>query len=228
MRMQNMVVISVGGSLIAPDGVDTAFLKSFKELIERQVEQGFRFLIITGGGATTRKYQQALREVGDQNAEDLDWLGIHVTRLNGQLVRSVFRDIAYPTLITNPEKLEKTDKPLIIAAGWRPGRSTDYVATVLAGQIGAERLVNLSNIDHVYTADPKKDPGATPIEKISWPEFRKLLPPTWDPGLHSPFDPVASAEAEKLGLEVAMINGGKLAEFEKYLKGEPFIGTTIK
>lgn len=226
--MQNTVVISVGGSLISPDGVDTAFLKTFKTIIDRRVGEGFTFLIITGGGATARRYQQALREVGDQNAEDLDWLGIHATRLNGHLLRSLFREHAYPTLITNPEKLEKTDAPIIIAAGWRPGRSTDYVATILAEKIGAKKLVNLSNIDYVYTADPKKDKNAQPITESAWTDFRKLLPPTWDPGTHAPFDPVASEEAQKLGLEVAMINGGKLDEFEKYLSGERFIGTVIR
>jgi uridylate kinase len=55
----------------------------------------------------------------------------------------------------------------------------------------------------------------------------QLIPSEWDPGLSSPFDPVAAREAEKSNLEVAVINGAKLGEFENYLDGKPFVGTTI-
>jgi uridylate kinase len=57
------------------------------------------------------------------------------------------------------------------------------------------------------------------IEQTNWADFRKLIPDRWDPGLSSPFDPIAAKEAESLGLEVAIINGKKLDEFENYLSG---------
>jgi uridylate kinase len=88
-------------------------------------------------------------------------------------------------------------------------------------------LVNLSNIDYVYDKDPRKYPDAKKIEKISWQEFRKLIPDTWSPGLSSPFDPVAAKEAETLNLEVVIINGTKLSELSNYLDNKPFVGTVI-
>ena len=66
------------------------------------------------------------------------------------------------------------------------------------------------------------------IEKSNWADFRKLIPDHWDPGLSSPFDPVAAKEAAALGLEVAIMNGNSLPEFEKYLSGQEFVGTIIK
>jgi uridylate kinase len=54
------------------------------------------------------------------------------------------------------------------------------------------------------------------------------LPEKWDPGLNTPFDPVAAKEAEKIGLEVVVMNGKKLKNFENYLDGKEFIGTKIK
>ncbi|MBP9760005.1 MAG: hypothetical protein KBD24_01410 [Candidatus Pacebacteria bacterium] len=58
---------------------------------------------------------------------------------------------------------------------------------------------------------------------------RYLYPGTdWDPGLSSPFDPIAAREAEKCGIEVAIINGTKLKQVEKYVAGEKFIGTKVK
>ena len=224
------IVISVGGSLIVPDQIDTTFLTTLRALIERHVaEHQRRFVIITGGGKTARRYQDAASAVSALATDDLDWLGIHSTRLNGHLVRTIFRDIAHPVMITNPD--EVLDVPasahLIVAAGYRPGSSTDLRAIQIADRVKARQVINLSNIDYVYTADPKKDPAAEKIERITWGEFRKLIPAEWDPGLSSPFDPIAAREAERLGIEVAVINGKSLEELERYLSGETFAGTLI-
>ena len=222
------VVVSVGGSLIVPDAIDGSFLTRFRSLILNQTRAGLSFFIIAGGGKLARRYQEAAHEVrGDLDREDLDWMGIHATRLNAHLLRTVFHEEAQARIVKNPTRRIATKNSVVVGAGWKPGWSTDYCAVMAAKNLGAKKLVNLSNIDYVYTADPRKDPTATKIEKISWTEFRKLIPNEWDPGLSSPFDPVAAKEAEALGIEVAIINGAKLEEFEKYLKGEPFVGTTI-
>lgn len=221
------VVVSVGGSLIVPDHIDTEFLAHFKSLILEKVQRGFTFTIITGGGKTARRYQDAANAVTPLSPQDLDWIGIHSTRLNAQLLRNIFVGYAHPQIIKNPTIDIEADEPIIIAAGWQPGFSTDHDAVLMAKNLGATRLVNLSNIDYVYDSDPKKNQNAKKIEKISWAEFRKLIPEEWDPGLSSPFDPVAAKEAEILGLEVAIINGARLNEFSNYLDSKPFIGTTI-
>ncbi len=221
------IVVSVGGSLIVPDQIDTDFLKRFKDLILEKVQQGLTFSIIAGGGKTARRYQEAVNAVTPLSPQDLDWLGIHATRLNAQLLRNVFAGYVELHVIKNPTIDIETDEPIIIAAGWKPGCSTDYVATLMAKNLGATRLVNLSNIDYVYTSDPKEDITAEKIEKVSWADFRKLIPEEWNPGLSSPFDPIAAKEAEALGLEVAIINGAKLDEFGNYLDNKPFIGTVI-
>jgi uridylate kinase len=221
------VVVSVGGSLIVPDQIDTDFLTRFKALILEKVRKGFTFSIITGGGKTCRRYQAVANAVTPLSAQDLDWLGIHTTRLNAQLLRNIFAGYAHPVVIHNPTVDVDAEEPVIIAAGWKPGNSTDYAAVLMAKNIGARRLVNLSNTDYVYDSDPNKNKNAKKIEKISWAEFRKIIPDHWDPGLSSPFDPVAAKEAEALGLEVAIINGAKIEEFSNYLDGKPFIGTII-
>ena len=223
------VIISVGGSMIVPDGIDTQFLTTLREHLTKETEQGSRFVLISGGGKTSRRYAEALKAVrNDISNDDLDWLGIHATRLNGHLLRAVFFDVADPVMYTNPETVpSRPEFPITIAAGFRPGASTDYVAVSIAKHIGATRMVNLSNIDYAYTADPRIDPTATPNEKIDWPAFRKLIPDAWDPGLSSPFDPVAAKEAQSIGLEVAIIHGKQSTELKKYLAGDDFKGTRI-
>lgn len=221
------VVVSVGGSLIVPDEIDTDFLTRFKALILEKVQRGFTFSIIAGGGKVCRRYQEAANSITPLSRQDLDWLGIHTTRLNAQLLRNIFAGYAHQHVVKNPTIDIDADEPIIIAAGWQPGCSTDHDAVLMAKNIGAARLVNLSNIDYVYDSDPKKNPDAKKIERISWTDFRALIPKEWDPGLSSPFDPVAAKEAESLGLEVAIINGAKLEEFSNYLDGKPFLGTVI-
>ncbi len=132
-------------------------------------------------------------------------------------------------MITNPDEILDAPKnvQVIIAAGYRPGASTDLRAIQIAERVGAKKVVNLSNIDYVYTADPRTNPEATPIKNISWSEFRKLIPSEWDPGLSSPFDPMAALEAEVKDIEVACINGDNIEELKKYLDNEEFTGTLI-
>lgn len=219
--------MSVGGSLIVPDQIDTKFLGDLKRFIAAEANK--RFIIIAGGGKTARRYQDAADSLQALNKEDLDWIGIHATRLNGHLLRTILKDIAHPIMVTNPDEVADAPKDtrVVIASGYRPGASTDLRAIQIAERVGAAKVVNLSNIDNVYTADPKTDPTATPIEDITWSEFRKLIPSEWDPGLSSPFDPVAAREAEAKNIEVACINGSKLEELKKYLDGQAFIGTRI-
>ena len=225
--MRERIVVSVGGSLIVPDQIDSEFLKKFKDLILEKVQRGFSFTIIAGGGKVCRRYQEAANSITPLSPQDLDWLGIQVTRLNGQLLRNIFAGYAHPQVIKNPTIDIDADEPIIIAAGWQPGCSTDYDAVLMAKNLDARKLVNLSNIDYVYTEDPRKNPNAKKIERTTWQEFRKLLPEKWDPGLSSPFDPIAAKEAEALGLEVAIMNGAKLQEFSNYLDEKPFVGTVI-
>lgn len=222
------IVISVGGSLIVPGDIDVRFLKRFKQLIEKEIGNGERFVIIAGGGRTARNYQHAADSVGSLTREDVDWLGIHATRLNAHLLRAIFYKHAHPVIVKDPTRKITAKRDVIIAAGWKPGWSTDYDAVLIAKNLGAKKVVNLSNIDYVYTKDPKKFKDAAPIKEISWRDFRAMLPKKWDPGLSAPFDPIASKKAEALGLEVTIMNGNKLGELAKYLSGKKFVGTIIK
>lgn len=229
MDTKETIVMSVGGSLIVPNQIDSDFLKALKIFIDTQTALGRHFIIIAGGGRTARNYQDAAAEVAELKNEDLDWMGIHATRLNGHLLRTIFRDTAHPQVITNPDDILDVpkEKKVIVAAGYRPGCSTDLRAIQIAQRIGAKKVINLSNIDYVYTADPRTDKTATKIETISWSDFRSLIPTEWDPGLSAPFDPIAAKEAEETNIEVAIINGDKPEALTNYLDGNAFIGTLI-
>jgi uridylate kinase len=222
-------VISLGGSLIVPkDGIDWKFLKKFRALIMAEEKNGEKFFLISGGGSTSRNYTNAASKVVKINPEDLDWLGIHATRLNAHLLRTIFRGDAHPEIITNPEKIMAAKENIVIAGGWRPGWSTDYVAVTLAEKYNIKTVINLSNIDYVYDKDPKKFKNAKKIETTDWAGFRKIVGDKWDPGLNAPFDPVASKKAQQLGLRVVIMNGSNISNLKNYLAGKKFSGTVIE
>lgn len=228
LKNNQLVVISLGGSLIVPKGgFDLPFLRGFKKMIAELVKKGLRFIIVCGGGQTARDYQAALKETGELKAVDIDWIGIHATRLNAHFVKSLLGKLAHLRVVKDPTKKIRWAEPALLAAGWKPGCSTDFDAVKLAVLYGATEVINLSNVDYVYDKDPNKFPDAKKIEQGSWKEFRKIVGNKWVPGANLPFDPVASKEAEKAGLKVMFVAGNDLAEARKAILGEPFRGTTI-
>ena len=229
---KNAYILSLGGSLVVPNGgVDTNFLSQFNTFIRNQVSsKQRRFFITVGGGGTTRHYQQAASQVRREELDDIDrdWLGIHATRLNAQMIRTIFRDIADPRVIKHYEIILKIDKPVAIAGGWKPGWSTDYCAVTLCQDYGIKSVINMTNIDYVYEKDPKKFPEAKPLTNISWKKYRQMIGDKWTPGMHAPFDPIASKLAQDLGITVKILNGKNLKNLGLAIDNKSFIGTTIK
>jgi len=223
-------IISLGGSIIAPDGVDAGFLTDFHHRIVGWLgeDPGRRVVLITGGGAPARVYQQAYRAVvSDPSTELQDWIGIAATRLNAALVKAIFGTLCPDEVVTDPTAPFSWTGRVLVAAGWKPGFSTDFDAVVLAERFSAGTVVNLSNIAQVYTDDPKKNPHARPLGAVSWPEFQKIVGTEWNPGLNAPFDPVATKKAAQLGLRVFVASGKDLANLDKILRGQDFFGTVI-
>jgi len=220
-------ILSLGGSLIVPDDIDTNFLKEFRNLIIEYVKAGNRFIIVCGGGKVCRKYQRAGAEIADINNTDSDWIGIKSTRLNAELVRAIFSDYAHESVAEDPEEFIDTDKQIIIGAGYIPGHSSDMDTVLLAKTYGAHSIVNMSNIEKVYDSDPKENPDAKPIDNISWDDFQKIIGEKWIPGKNTPFDPIASKKCKELGLEVIILNGKNLDNLKKYFENQEFVGTRI-
>lgn len=224
-------VLSLGGSLVVPNGgIDTRFLSEFNHFIRHQISsKKRRFFIVVGGGATTRHYQAAAREIhGMIENIDLDWIGIHATRLNAHLLRVIFKDIAHSHVLKHYEIIRKASEPVVVAGGWKPGWSTDYCAITVCQDYGIKNIVNLTNVDQVYDKDPKQFPDAKPLITTSWKKYRASVPNTWIPGMNTPFDPIASKLAQELGVTVKILNGKNLDNLARALDGKAFVGTTIQ
>nr|QQK86157.1 uridylate kinase [Treponema sp.] len=224
-------VLSVGGSIVVPQQPDEPFLRDFASHIRRwlSVSADRKLILVVGGGGPARMYQQAYRKIIDNTPsnDEADWIGIMATRLNAQLLKAIFSDICPNPVVYDPTAVELFSGQVLIAAGWKPGFSTDNDAVLLAERFSAKQVINLSNIGKVYSDDPKKNPDAKPIDTISWEQFIRLVGTEWIPGKNVPFDPVASLRAQKAGIQVICAGGSDLNNLDNILNDHPFKGTTI-
>lgn len=228
MEDKEIIVISLGGSLVVPELPDGDFILNFKNLILRFVGKNKKFIIIVGGGKTCRNYDKALKIATNATNEDLDWMGIYSTHLNANFVRLSFGLEAYHNIITDPKEIKEAKENIIIGAGWKPGCSTDTDAVIVAKEVGAKKIINLSNVDRVYDSDPRVNKNAKPFDQISWKDYLSLIPLVWEPATNVPFDPVASKMAEENNIEVIFMSGKNLQNLDSYLSMDSFVGTTIK
>ena len=220
-------VLSLGGSLIFPDDLDKKFLMNFKKVIEKYIKQNHRFVIICGGGKLARNMQEVASKSRKLGNNELDWIGIHATIINAHLLKSVFGSNANENVITNPNERIQFKKNIAVAAGWKPGWSTDYDAVLLAKNLGIKEVINMSNVDYVYDKDPRKYENANKILKTSWKNYSRLISSKWKAGMNSPFDPIASREARKSKIK-AYIIGKDLKNLDSLLSGKKFNGTVIE
>lgn len=236
----NTKVLSVGGSIVAPEFPDVAFVTRFVAMVREYLtaHTGDRLILVVGGGGPARIYQQAYRAVATTAKTDAlidvtdstdaaDWIGIMATRLNAQLVKACFGPLCREAVVTDPTTASAFSGRVLVAAGWKPGFSTDNDAVLLAERFGADTVVNLSNIEKVYTDDPRTNPDAKPLDTITWKDFRAMVGDDWVPGKNCPFDPIASKRAAELGLTVICAGGKDIENTRAVLEGRCYVGTTI-
>lgn len=227
--MTKTIVISVGGSLIAPEEINIDWLIEFRNWLIESVGQKYQFLLIVGGGGLARAYQKAARDLGVADNDDLDRLGIAATCLNARLLYAGLTGRLEATWLTG--KIPDTfsfKSQLAVAGGDQPGHSSDLVAVKWAQALGVDNLINLTDVDGVYDQDPRQNPKARLWPELSWSEFLALTPKQWQPGLKLPFDPVAGRRASGADMTTAIISGRRLEQVSHYLAGREFIGTLIR
>lgn len=226
-KKQKKFVIALGGSIICPKEIDIGFLSNFYTFLKKELKKEKKFIIMTGGGSVARQYQAAASKITKVLDEDKDWLGIHATRINAHLLRTIFQKEAHPIVFDSRFKLKSFGKhSLLIASGWEPGCSTDFDAVQIAVDLKIKEVIILGKPAYVYTGDPQKDKNAEPIRKLSWKNYLKMVPKKWVPGLHSPVDPLAARLAQKKDIKV-IVADKDLNNFKKILEGDKFKGTII-
>jgi len=240
-QFKKTIVIALGGSIVFPNKIDWKFLARFRKFILPRVRNR-KIVLVVGGGRLSRVYQEAAAKVVRLTDDDKDWLGIHATRSNAHLLRTIFRDVADPVVIDQRFRIKDLKYPVTIASGWRPGWSTDYVAAQIAVDFGVKEIIVAGKPGYVYPlrsgiplrslvdSDGVSDKDLnkkSPFLELSWKEYLKLIPSKWKPGLHAPVDPVAAQLATKKKIAAIIVNGKNLKNLGELLRGNNFKGTII-
>src|SRR3989344_2409763 len=153
------VVVALGGSVVFPDDVDWKLLRAFRAGIKKWSRKR-RFIVVVGGGRLCRMYLEAAAKVVRLTDRDKDWVGIHATRANAHPVRAVLHDVADPRVIDERFKMKQLKRPVTVAAGWKPGWSTDFVSVALARDFGAKEVIIAGKPSHVHNKDNRKHADA--------------------------------------------------------------------
>jgi len=224
---QRIWVISLGGSRIVPDNVDEKFLVRFKKLIDSHPRK--KFVVVTGGGTTARKYIGALRKL-DKGPRAKAMAGIAVTRFHARFMARFFGKSANEDIPTNMKKIKDLLKKnqIIFCGGlrYRKNNTSDGTASLIAAYLKAP-FINLTNIDGLYTSNPKDNPKAKQIPKITWKKFQSIASKIkFKAGQHFVLDQTAAKTIQKKKIPTYIV--GSIAAINNILKGHKFRGTLIQ
>ena len=154
------VVVKLGGALFRRDP-DIQAIKSMAKAMSDLAAKGDQVVVVAGGGENARTYITTARKLGAEEST-CDLLGIQLTRSNAELFRIALGPVAVqkiPTSISDVPHLAGEGR-VVVMGGLQPGQSTNAVAALAAEITRAEFLVNGTDVDGVYTQDPKKFPKA--------------------------------------------------------------------
>ncbi|WP_296848299.1 UMP kinase [uncultured Methanobrevibacter sp.] len=220
------IVVAIGGSILIKDH-DSSRFKEYSKLL-KELAQEHEILVVVGGGKPAREYISVVRDLGAGEAQ-CDDIGIEVTRINAKLLLSALGDAAYQRVPHNfQEALEfASSGKIIVMGGTEPAHSTDAVSTILAEYVNADKLINLTSVDGMYTKDPNKHDDAELIHEITASDLLDFLnDKDMKAGTYEFFDTTAVQMIKRSKLDTVIANGFEPENLIKVINGEN-IGTKI-
>lgn len=222
------IVISLGGSLINPGGKpDIDYVRKIAEIIKKSNEQ---IGVVTGGGKIAREYINAVSILGG-TPFDGDEIAINETRQNAKLVLLALGKEAYPNVMESFNEARAAEPyKYVVMGGVIPGITTDTVSVLLAEAIGADRVINISNVDGIYSDDPSKNPNAKKYDEMSHDQLVELAieQDKRGAGENFVFDVLACKLARRSKIELHFISGKRLEDVENSILRRPHRGTVVK
>ena len=219
-------MVSVGGSVLIPGNNDSEYISRLAGMLS-SVKDEVQLAVVCGGGRTARYYATTGRELGGDTYQ-LDIMGIAATRLNAQLLGVALGDMPERVPETASETAEASEPGrIVVMGGTEPGHTTDAVAMMVAREMGADRVVNATAVDAVYTADPRKDPTAEKIPSMTIERLGELVYKEHDASASSVFDPLGVQIARESRIDISMVDGRNVEELRKAILGQPFDGTFV-
>lgn len=172
-----------GESLMGNDayGINMQTCKTYAQDIANVVKAGVQLGIVVGGGNIFRGMQGAAKGMDRANA---DYMGMLATVMNGLALEGVLKeqgvDAVVQSAIPMPTVCEaynrknalshlEAGRVVIFTGGTgNPYFTTDTAATLRAIEMNCDCLAKATQVDGVYSADPKKDPDAKRYETLDY------------------------------------------------------------
>lgn len=222
------IVVRVGGSVVASPP-NSVLIGKYADLLKDLKRQGHEVVAVVGGGALARDFIRVAGELGLDEAKR-DWAAIYVSRLFAQLFVMRLGEAScgtVPVSLDDAVDCLKRGK-IVVMGGLKPGMTTDAVAAMIGERIGADLLVKASDVDGIFTKDPKKHPDAKKIDELKFKDLSRLFEENRHrAGIHQVLDPEAVKILEKSKIRIVMVNGFKPENVLSAVKGKK-VGTTIR
>ena len=223
------IVVKIGGHLLSTkDGINLDLFKNYSRVFS-EIYDGGRWCIVVGGGEEARRYVKAARELGI-NESICDMIAVKVTRINALLLASLLGEKAVQRIPESVEELIQYSSRgrMVVMGGLQPGQSTIAVSALAAEAINADKLIVATDVDGIYTDDPKLNPDAKLLEEVTLSQLMKIVERiSHRAGEYKLMDMVAYKILSRSGVEVIYLNGMDPENVRKAIMGEK-IGTLIK
>ncbi|MBI4010562.1 MAG: UMP kinase [Candidatus Aenigmarchaeota archaeon] len=214
------VVISIGGSLLTKELTFEHFSRyadAIKDLAKKH-----SIAVICGGGKIAREFRDIAKNAG---REERDFIGIMATHLNASTLTSAIGKDAYlikwKSLKDALKELKRFfGKKIVVGGGYDVGTSTDYDAAIFAKAVKADLIINATNVDGVYSDDPKKNPNAKKFNNLTYQEFIKILSKLEQtPGEYRLFDLKGAKLMKQIKARLVVVNGNDTEEIVRAVTG---------
>ncbi len=217
------IVISLGGSVLTKELTAEHFKKYIA--VVKKLAKKHKLVVVVGGGKVCRDYQKIGKELGG-GTKERDFIGIMATHLNASTFASGLDDKGYlvtwkPLKNTIKEIKQNFGRKIIVCGGYDVGTSSDYDAAYFAKLVGADLLINASNVSGVYSEDPKVNPIAKKFDRLTHNEFLKIIQRNVQvPGEYRLFDLKAAKLIKKFKIKTIIIDGSNPEEIIKAVEGQ--------
>jgi uridylate kinase len=221
------VVISLGGSILIPT-LEKNKIEEYVPVLQK-IAARHRLFVVVGGGGEARRYIEVARRLGIDEGTS-DEIGILITRLNATLLVSALRDAAYPKVAESHAEAKKFAEAgkIVVMGGITPGQTTDAVAAVLAERVRADVFINVTSVDGIYSADPKKVKTATRYATLTPTQLLEIVGGTaLTAGSNTVLDIVAARVVERSHIPLVVLDGTKPKNLSSAILTGKFTGTIV-
>jgi len=228
------ILLKLSGEALAGDqgyGLDPTVIQFISKQVQEVYELGVSVGIVVGGGNIFRGVSDAAKGMDRSTA---DYMGMLATVINSLSLQDALEKLGLPVRVQSAITMPQVAEPfiyrkairhlekgrIVIFAGGtgNPYFTTDTAAALRASEIKADVLLKATNVDGVYTTDPKKDPTATKFETLSYMQALNM-------GLKV-MDAAAISLCMENKLPIVVFKLQEEGNIKKLVLGEP-VGTVV-